>query len=229
LRLEGRQLSDIGCLPDKKSDTRDYLTGTFIGIGMMVSTTFIIKSLTGFRWEFNPAFKPFSLVTLLVATFGSVYAQELAFRGYPFQLLLKKYGVWPAQSIIAVLFGCMHLMERPLVFSEALLLIFTTGIGSLFYGMAYIKTGRLALPVALHLGWNYCQHLLPRHPVQNGPGIWIIDPYSFDQAEFGFLTWTIPYTIIIILFYAAVSFIYGKRKTLTTSAVKARHPSPDNP
>jgi uncharacterized protein len=101
--------------------------------------------------------------------------------------LLRNYGVWPAQIIMAILFGCMHLIERPMSFSEVLLLLFTTGIGSVFYGMAYIKTGSLALPVALPVGWNYCQYLLPRHRVQNGPGIRIIDPLSFDPAKFGSL------------------------------------------
>lgn len=92
-----------------------------------------------------------TIITLFITVLASAYAQELAFRGYPFQLLQRKYGIWPAQIIIAISFGLMHL-SRNMSFGELASIVFTTGAGSLLFALAYLKTKNLALPTGIHFG-----------------------------------------------------------------------------
>lgn len=40
--------------------------------------------------------------------------------------------------------------------------VLTTGPGSVLFGMAYVKTRQLALPIGLQVGWNFAQALVPR-------------------------------------------------------------------
>lgn len=210
LYLESKKLATIGWRPQRTVHWIQLLSGIIIGMLMLIGTTLFIKWQTGFRWESTPL--PWStIVVLLVTVLASAYSQELIFRGYPFQLLLKKYGVWPAQIIMAVFFGLMHMGYMP--FSEAMATMFTTGIGALLFGLAYIKTNNLALPTGIHFGWNFLQILLPRHPSLNGKGIVKIVEGSFNQTTFTLFTWMLPYVFVMIIVFIGIHIFYLKSAT----------------
>ena len=207
LYLEARKLDTIGWRPQYATHWIQLLTGTIAGMVMLIGTALFIKWQTGFQWETTHL--PWStIVVLLVTVLASAYSQELIFRGYPFQLLLKKYGVWPAQIIMAVFFGLMHIGYMP--FSEILATMFTTGIGALLFGLAYIKTKNLALPTGIHFGWNFLQILLPRHPSLNGKGIVKIVAGSFNETNLTLFTWMLPYVFVMILGYIGITIFYKK-------------------
>jgi uncharacterized protein len=208
LYLEARKLNTIGWRPRSTRHWVQLLTGTMIGMLMLIGTTLFIKWQTGFRWQNTPL--PWSTILVLIVTvLASAYSQELIFRGYPFQLLLKKYGVWPAQIIMAVFFGLMHIGNMP--FSEIIATMFTTGIGALLFGLAYIKTNNLALPTGIHFGWNFLQILLPRHPSLNGKGIVKIIEAGFNQANLTIFIWMLPYVFVMIVGYISISVFYRKQ------------------
>lgn len=203
LKWEQRSWKEIGCTTSRKGWT-DLLYGTLGGITMLITVAFTIKLLVGFHWEPNPAFHWSQLLPVFIIVFLSVLAQELAFRGYPFRILLEKWGEWPAQIIIAILFGCMHLSGN-MSLTDILLTMLTTGIGSLLFGIAVIKTGKLHLAIGIHFGWNFLQYLLPRASSQNGEGIWLVSggvsDLSFTQI---LLIWILPYLIVGITVFLLV-------------------------
>jgi len=199
LRLEKKSWKDIGCIPGNKTDALNLTLGTFAGIAMLVLTACIIKSLVGFHWEINPAFQWFHFFALFVTIFCSVFAQELAFRGYPFRLMLDKWGEWRTQVVIALLFGLMH-VSTDMSLTDILLTMLTTGTGSFLFGIAVIKTKRLHVSVGIHFGWNFAQILLPRSASQNGNGIWTVTGGSF-QPEFSYVIWVVPYMLIALTAY----------------------------
>jgi len=211
LYLEAKKLDATGWRPQSTTHWIQLLTGTIIGMLMLIGTTLFIKWQTGFQWQNTPL--PWStIVVLMVTVLASAYSQELIFRGYPFQLLLKKYGIWPAQIIMAVFFGLMHMGNMP--FSEMVATMFTTGIGSLLFGLAYINTNNLALPTGIHFGWNLLQILLPRHPSLNGKGIVKIVEGSFNNTNLTLFIWMLPYVFVMIVGYISISVFY--RKTALT-------------
>ncbi len=199
---EKKSWKDIGCIPGDRTDALNLTVGTLAGIVMLVLTAYIIKLLVGFHWEINPVFRWSHFFALFAAIFCSVFAQELAFRGYPFRLMLDKWGEWPTQVVIALLFGMMHL-SNDMNLVNILFTMLTTGTGSLLFGMAVIKTRRLHLSVGIHFGWNLAQFLLPRSASQNGEGIWTVTGGSF-QPEFSYLIWIVPYMLIVLTAYLII-------------------------
>lgn len=197
LKWEGMSLMDAAGLPGGRSGWKEFLVGTIAGIAMLLVTAIIIKLIVGFTWEYTIGVNWYSLLVSSVTVFLSAFAQELAFRGYTFRLMLNRWGEWPAQLVTAILFGCMHL-NYGMPLNEMLFTMLTTGAGSFLFGIAVIRTRRLHLATGIHFGWNYLQSLLPRHPSQNGDGAWQVVGGNFDVSYF---TWIAPYMAIVIIAY----------------------------
>ena len=214
----GKTMDQIGWKPLLRRHWKQLGMGIIIGSIMLIITALTIKWKTGFIWQPVP-FTVLSVSLLFISTMASAYFQELAFRGYAFKILLEKFGVWPTQAVMAIPFGLMHL-DSSMHVGEVASIMFTTGIGALLFGWAYIKTNNLALPTGIHFGWNYLQVLLPRHPSQNGKGLVKIMERSFDQAHLHTLTWLFPYAIMVASAYFTINYIFPKRKVQVVKNVK---------
>jgi hypothetical protein len=81
--------------------------------------------------------------------FGAA-GEELMFRGYAFQLLLRHYGPWQVMPPFAVLFAAAHMNNL----HTSNLALFNTGLWGLVLGYALWRSGDLWLPIGLHFGWN---------------------------------------------------------------------------
>jgi uncharacterized protein len=97
---------------------------------------------------------PFLFLAFLLAL-GSA-GEELLFRGYGFQLLLRSFGAYAAVVPTAAVFAAMH-ANNPDV--SPLGLINTAGFGIVF-GYAFLRSHDLWLPIGLHFGWNFTLPLL---------------------------------------------------------------------
>lgn len=101
-----------------------------------------------------------SLDVLLVGFYVFLFAaimEEMLFRGFLFQRLMDGIGIWPAQIGMALLFAIGHWsnpeMEGPTLIWASI----DIGLGAILWGLALIRTGSLALPIGMHLGWNWSQ------------------------------------------------------------------------
>jgi hypothetical protein len=105
------------------------------------------------RMEGDPAAQAslpsFFFVTALLL-FGSA-GEELLFRGFGFQILLRALGDWPAILPVGVVFALLHAGNPN---STGLGLANTAGFGILF-GYAFVRSRDLWLPIGLHFGWNF--------------------------------------------------------------------------
>jgi membrane protease YdiL (CAAX protease family) len=74
--------------------------------------------------------------------------EELLFRGYGFQLLLKHTG--PAATIlpVSVLFAAAHTLATPIGLAN-------TFLWGVILGFAVLRSGDLWLAIGLHCGWNW--------------------------------------------------------------------------
>ncbi len=86
------------------------------------------------------------LVVLLVGAL----AEELMFRGYPFQRLEEGIGAVGAIAVFSVMFGAVHLSNPD---ASRWGLLNTVLIGILL-AIAYLRTRALWLPWGIHFGWN---------------------------------------------------------------------------
>jgi hypothetical protein len=88
-------------------------------------------------------------VVLFVLLTGSL-AEELMFRGYPFQRLVEAIGAGGAILVFSILFGLVHLMN-PGANPWGLLNTVVIGVA---LSVAYLRTRALWLPWGIHFAWN---------------------------------------------------------------------------
>ena len=106
---------------------------------------FLSPSISG-----DPIFFYFSLYFLVAIR------EELAFRGYPLFSLNYSFGLWASQLIILVIFSAEHIAGG-MTWIQAFL---GAGTGALLFGFAALKTKGIALPIGLHMAWNFGQWCL---------------------------------------------------------------------
>ena len=87
--------------------------------------------------------------------------EENLFRGFLFQRLVDGVGARGAQIALASLFALGHWGSPGMVGSTRVVAALDLFLGAWLLGLAYLRTRSLALPVGLHLGWNWTQgHVL---------------------------------------------------------------------
>ena len=102
----------------------------------------------------RPAGGAFHLGTLAFVTvmlLAGAAGEEILFRGYGFQLLVRALGPVAAVLPVGVLFALLHAANPN---ATRLGLANTAGFGILF-GFAFLRSRDLWLPIGLHLGWNF--------------------------------------------------------------------------
>lgn len=145
-------LPDIG-LSGHIAAGRHSLIGFLLGVGGAVFVTGFPLLIGKANFVPSPEF-PFSpggiLLVSIILLFGAL-GEELIFRGYPFQLLAGRYGIYQILLPSAVLFAAAHagnLNSSPLA-------LFNTFAWGVLLGYALLRSGDLWLPTGIHFGWNF--------------------------------------------------------------------------
>jgi len=135
---------------------KQFLEGLAIG-GMLMVLPALILTVFGYtHWQFND----FSFSTILtgVTIFAGVaLAEEFLFRGFIFQRFIQTLGPWPAQLIIAGMFLLTHLNNPGMTGLTKTLASINIFVASILFGLAFLKTKSLALPIGLHFMANLMQ------------------------------------------------------------------------
>ena len=93
---------------------------------------------------------PSLLFVTLILLFGAV-GEEMLFRGYAFQILVKSIGPFATILPMAVLFGLAHSPNLNFGF----IALMNTILWGVIFGYAFLLSGDLWLPIGLHFGWNF--------------------------------------------------------------------------
>lgn len=92
--------------------------------------------------------------------------EELAFRGAPFQALVRGIGPAGATALFSVAFGLAHAANAHVtIFSLAN--IVAAGV---LLSVAYFARQNLWFPIGLHFGWNAMQGMVLGIPISGNPG-----------------------------------------------------------
>ena len=97
---------------------------------------------------------------LLVLLLGAL-AEELMFRGYPFQHLEQGIGAIGAITVFSVMFGAVHLANP----GASLWGLINTILIGVLLSISYLRTRALWLPWGIHFGWNFALGFLFGLPV----------------------------------------------------------------
>lgn len=158
LRIYERgNLSDIG-LGWTTASRRNLSLGLLGGVGAALIVIVLPLALRAADIEKVPNERmawPSLLFVSILLLFGAV-GEEMLFRGYGFQILVRGIGAFATILPVAVLFGLAH--SQNLNFGPLALL--NTILWGVVLGFAYVRSGDLWLPIGLHFGWNWSLPML---------------------------------------------------------------------
>lgn len=160
-QLQPHPLRAMG-LVRREGWTREAVLGIALGWGGIVACVLPIALAGGFvvtLWT-TPRQLGLLLLNLLVLAVAAM-AEEVAFRGYPFQRLIEAIGPTTATIVMATIFGLIHL-RNPGATSASTLVTVLSGV---LMATAYLQTRALWLPWGFHFGWNAVMAVLFGLPV----------------------------------------------------------------
>ena len=190
VRWEGLPLQSVGAAPRRGSLLR-FAFGFLIGFALVALYASISAAAGHVRWVRAPGTGFAATLMNLLTYIALSCREELGFRGYPLLRLKGFFGVWGAQTIVALAFAAEHIAGG-LPLSRAIL---GAGVGSLMFGMAAITTRGLAVPIGLHAAWNFGDWILGG---KGSPGLWqvVVEEGQQQHAQF---VGTIGYLAAMIL------------------------------
>jgi len=156
VRLEGRSFSGLGFRPGWRW-AFECLAGVVSGILVILATALVVRGMDGFHWERTPGIGVRQLLSAVWPLLGVAFSEEIFARGYPFQRLVEGAGPWVGQLVLAGLFALIHWGNPGMHGATKAWATLNIGLAAILLGFCYLRTQSLALPIGLHLGWNWAQ------------------------------------------------------------------------
>lgn len=236
--IDRRCFSDTGVY-FRKPWWIDFGFGLLLGTALM-TTIFLVER--GLGWvTVNETFyadspeQSFLTAILITALFyiSVGIAEELAFRGYFLLNVaegLNSRWIKPKAAIMiswiftSVIFGVGHLGNPNATMVSTL----NIALAGIFIGFAYVMTGSLAIPIGLHISWNFFQGNVFGFPVsgttdwsttflavqQGGPEFWTGGSFGPEGGFIGLLGFLLGMAITALW----IRFRYGKLTLYTQIA-----------
>jgi membrane protease YdiL (CAAX protease family) len=145
---------------------RDTLSGLLIGVVSICVAALVGAVAGGYHFALPEHFDTVAVArtfasSAVIFLLGAA-AEEMIFRGYPLQTLMRSWPLWAAIIPTCVPFALGHL-ENPKVvpgFTFA-----NTALAGAWLAVAYRRTRSLWLPFGIHWGWNFVQGAVLGSPV----------------------------------------------------------------
>lgn len=160
-RRQGVPLVDALGLRWRSGSALDLAAGIAIA-GLAMAGIYLAEAgLGGIGTAPRTPVQSLGLLALLKMLF--TFKEELLMRSLLLTgLLVALRGrAWAAIGLSALAFGCIHLSNP----GSTLLSVTNNSLGGVMYGMAFLLSGSLWLPIGLHFAWNFVQGPVLGFPV----------------------------------------------------------------
>jgi hypothetical protein len=124
-----------------------------------------------------------TLANLSLASFSVAVAEEFLFRGFIFQRLRQSTGIWTAQLLIAGYFLLTHMGNPGMTGNSQLLASVNIFLASIMFGLAYVKTNNLIMPIAFHFMANWVQGTILGFGVSGNEQPSFLQPVFSNDSE----------------------------------------------
>ncbi|HTS50386.1 MAG TPA: CPBP family intramembrane glutamic endopeptidase [Bryobacteraceae bacterium] len=152
LRIYERgQLADIG-LGWTSASRRNLIIGAIGGVGagvIVLAGPILVRAADLVPVPNEHLHWASLLFVTLILLFGAV-GEEMLFRGYGFQILVRAIGPFATILPMAVLFALAHSLNLNFTW----IAMVNTFLWGVIFGYAFVRSGDLWLPIGLHFGWN---------------------------------------------------------------------------
>lgn len=206
---------------------KELFVGVLIGMVLMLSPALFLFAFCGVTWHIN-TFTSVQILSAIMLFVGVAVAEELLFRGFIFQRIIEGIGNRWAQLIIGGLFLLTHIGNPGMTGSIKVFASLNIFLASFMFGLSFIRTKSLAMPIGIHFMANSIQGVLLGFgvsgleqasilkPVFNGAPDWL------TGGAFG-LEASIPGMISIII---SILFLYRWRLGIDKSKILSFEPVP---
>jgi membrane protease YdiL (CAAX protease family) len=223
-RVRGNPLAAIG-LAIRRPWLRDLWIGGVLGAGMLAVTVSMIAFTGGLSITLNTGQDAVmrAVVVMIILAAGAM-AEEISFRGYPFQRLVAAVGAGPAVAVLSILFGTAHLLNPD---ASAWGFLNTVLIGILL-AVAYLRTGSLWMPIAIHFWWNTTLGLIFGLPVSGLWGFSVVTkgrlrgPLWLTGGGYGIEASAVTAGVIVAGIVALVAFVPSRKARCLPGAIENR-------
>jgi membrane protease YdiL (CAAX protease family) len=130
----------------------ELAAGILVGLALFSSVMAILWLASAYHPAGWGSYRPLPRGLFFAILAGIL--EELLFRGLLFRLCSKLLGTWGALLFTSALFGAAHAANHGATLSSSLAIALEAGI---LLGAAYAATGRLWVPIGLHVGWNFTE------------------------------------------------------------------------
>lgn len=156
--LRRKPIWEVTGQPDRRWLTQ-FIVGGALGALLMALPALVLVALGLVRFDLSGVAPPaLAKAALLMA--GVALAEELLFRGVLFQRLIDGLGVWPAQVLTALLFVLTHLNNPGMEGATRIWAGCNIFLASVLFGLAFIRTRSLAMPIGIHFMANLMQGVI---------------------------------------------------------------------
>lgn len=206
LRLEGRSLGSLGLAMDRRWALQFGL-GTGVGIALIGVAAWVAWMTGACRFQWLPSGAFGRMLAGAWLYLAVAFNEELLFRGYGLQRAVDGLGRWPAQILLALLFAAAHWGNPGMQGATRVWATLNIFLAGLFFGLIWMRTGSLAGPMGLHLGWNWMQGSVLGFGVSGGESQGLLKPLFTASPEwlsggpFG-LEAGLPCTVLCLLLIA---------------------------
>ncbi len=156
VRLEKRSFRELGFRGGRRW-LGEFGAGTLGGILLILVTALAVRGMDGFHWERAVDIGPRQLLSAAWAFLGVAFFEEIMSRGFPFQRLVEGAGAWVGQLVFAGIFALGHWGNPGMHGATRAWATLNIALAAVLLGFCYLRTRSLALPIGVHLGWNWAQ------------------------------------------------------------------------
>lgn len=145
-----RPINEMG-LARRLGWRREFALGSAIGWAGVTACVLMIFIFGGIVVTFYTGWRQFALLPLDIAILLiASLAEEVAFRGYPFQRLIEATNPFIATLLLSFLFALIHLNNPSASTASTLVTMFAGWLLSI----AYLRTRALWVGWGIHFAWN---------------------------------------------------------------------------
>jgi len=152
VKLSRRPFVDLG-LPGGTKGLTELLLGVCLGIAILgaVVLVFIVFGWLSWTADGTQGSAFVAATSLAGILLGAAFVEELLFRGYPFQVLERRFGGIVALATTSLAFSAAHGLNP----NAAPLPLINIGLAGVLLGVAYWRTRSLWFATGVHMGWNW--------------------------------------------------------------------------
>lgn len=149
------------CKIAPRKDISSIGNGLFIGFSYFIVVT-VTMSLCGYyhiksiQFDWEKQLFSFTLFFLVAVS------EEIFFRGILFRMINRRWNIWAALVISALIFGGLHIFNDNATLWSSIAIAIEAGS---LLGAAYAYSKNIWLPIGIHWIWNYTQGNILGFPV----------------------------------------------------------------